>query len=101
MQHTQFFHVWSFFLTRSVHSIYKPLKNELNFVYQLSKFFKECTRFIHSTYTIVKKKMYTILYIQNTQNFKEFTLFCSFNERKLSKNIPNYVHLMYIFKECT
>lgn len=94
MQHTQFFHVWSFFLTRSVHSIYKPLKNELNFVYQLSKFFKECTRFIHSTYTIVKKKkvhnfvyskytkfqrIYIILFIQWTQIFKEYTQLCTFN----------------------
>lgn len=67
--------------------------------------FQNFSKNVHVLYIqhtrLLKKKKYTILYIQNTQNFKEFTLFCSFNEHKFSKNIPNYVHLMYIFKECT
>ena len=60
-------------------------------------FKKNVHNWLHLMYTIFQR-MNPIMYIQNTQNFKECTLFCSFNEHNFSKNIHSYVHLMYFSK---
>ena len=39
--------------------------------------------------------MYIIFYIRHTQIFNEYTKFYTFNVYKFSKNVQNFIYLMY------